>query len=634
MLKVKSAPRLYVPAKVADSLGDNLHSPFLEQTVERVLADADRLVKMKPIAEGEGKTYQQGTRTIDSQLGCLTAAWTLTRKPAYRAAALKHLGNLMTWNHISCEARFNTPPEREMPFCLSYGEHSATIGLMFDLFRRDMTDDEKQVFLDVLDRFYMKEALKCLKNPPWWAFKSWSNWNGVCAGGMGIMAMAFYTDHPGAPKLIPFVEKSLGEYFKSYIENGGGCHEGTGYWNYGMNYAMRYLLSWENSTGKKHPALKIKELATSLHFPLDFTGISFGDNDGWHPSCFFFLLADRLKQRDAALRAATYVMGPNKASLRKRPQSSAKRRKRLGRVANGEFLYAAHVIPTAKEMEKLRLAHEKKPTPVARVYDGMDWAALADDSAFPALRLAARGGSSKVAGHGMLDLLSIRCRVNNELIITDQADGGYMATTFTGRGTDLYGRSPASKSTLFVDGLGCASQVECESTEVVKGKDLLGIRIDGSRIYMPRWKNHFIGRLLLMVERSYWLIIDHVRSPNPAQGHWVESRYHTHCETKLGKNAVSLKGETQQVQMSFAALGGGKIQESRGMPSQPQVPQTTILRWMGTRATPDALLVTAVVPGTKRIGLKLNRTEKTHEIIVKGPGGDERSIRLKAGLKL
>jgi len=111
-----------------------------------------------------------------------------------------------------------------------------------------------------------------------------------------------------------------------------------------------------------------------------------------------------------------------------------------------------------------------------------------------------------VAGHGMLDLLSFKCRVNGQLMITDQVDS-YNAVTFTGRGTDLYTRSAASKSTLFVDGLGCAKDVECEVTEVVKGDGLLGIRIDGSGIFMPYWRRHmFIGRLFLMVENRYWLV--------------------------------------------------------------------------------------------------------------------------------
>jgi hypothetical protein len=624
-LTLHDSPRLYVTAEIAANLKDKLHGPYLKSLAAQVIQDADRLVRLPPLKEGEVGTWQVGTRGIDSRLQCLTSAWVLTRKPSYRKAAIKHLGGLQAWNQISCEARENTPVEPILPFCLSYGELASTTGLMYDLFRPEMTETERQVFMGVFDKFLLKAALNCLTNPPWWANKEWSNWNGVCAGGMGVMALALYNDVPDAQKLIPFVEKSLGEYFKSTIQNGGGCPEGTGYWNYGMTFAMRYLLSWENATGQKHPALEIEEIGQSLFFPVDFTGVTFGDNDGWGPMSFYFMLAKRMNQPSAALRAAAYLLKP----------LDIKKRRPAPFAMGGDLLYAADVIPTTAEMETIRKAHQKKKVPLARVYKGMEWAALADDDAFPVLRMGIRGGSSKIAGHGMIDLLSFRCRVNGELMITDQQDGGYMATTFGKRGAEIYGRSIASKSTLFVDGLGCATDVTCDKTEVVKCKDILGIRIDGSHIYIPRWNNIFIGRLVLMVENAYWLVIDNVFSPNPVDGHWAESRYHTYAADKRGKDWVTLKSGKERMTMTFAALGPAVIQESRGMPSQPSVAPTTIFRWMGAAASHDNLNVVALNPGSHKLGVKVRKdTKGSYVIEVTRPGGRKRLIRLDAGLVL
>lgn len=625
-LSLNPAPRLYVSEGTATHLKDKLHSPFLKNMADQVLKDAGRLTRAKPLEEGSGPSYQSVTRPIDTHLQCLTTAWALTKKPAYRKAAIRHMANLATFNHISCEARVNTPPEKEMPFCLSYGELSQTIGLMYDLFRPAMTSEEQQAFFAVLDKFLMREAVKCLDTPPWWANKEWSNWNGVCAGGMGIMALAFYDDLPDARKLIPFVEKSLGEYFKSFIDNDGGCLEGTGYWNYGLNYAMRYLLSWENATGKKHPALKIKEFKKALYFPLDFTGISFGDNDGWGPTAFYFLLAQRLNQHHAALNAATYL-SENRPSPTRDPKSK--------NATGGELLFAADAIPTAAEIDRLKTEHTAQKVPVARIYQGMDWAALADDEAFPSLRMAVRGGSSAITGHGMIDLLSIRCRVNGELMITDQQDGSYMGTTFTKRGHELYGRSPASKSSLFVDGLGCNTNVSCDTTEIVEAKGLLGIRIDASSIYLPRWKDKRIGRLVLMVENAYWLVVDHVLGAHEVDTHWVESRFHTMAETRKGKNWVRLKSGNQRMTMTFAALGEGVMQESAGMPAQPTVPRTTIFRWMGTTSAQDNLQVAALNPGSGKLRIKLGKEKNgNYTIEVTKPGGTARVIRLTEQLDL
>jgi len=631
-LRLRESPRLWVSPDTALNLRDKLHSPYLQSTAELVIRDADRLVRSRPLKEGSAATYQGVTRPVDSHLQCLTCARVLTREARYRKAAIRHLANLLTFNHISCEANATIPASEELPFCLSYGELSATVGLMFDLFRQEMTDGEQQVFFAVLDKFLMREAVKCLDNPPWWTNKEWSNWNGVCAGGMGIMALAFYDDLPDARKLIPFVEKSLGEYFKSFIKNGGGCHEGTGYWNYGMNCAMRYLLSWENAMGKKHPAFKIRQLGLSLFFPLDFTGITFGDNDGWHPSSFFFLLARRMNRPQAALNAAARLPDRVPPGTGRRKGRDPRRRRY---VNSGDLLYAADAIPTVAEMEKLEKSHRKRKAPVGRVYKGMDWAALADDEAFPGLRMAVRGGSSAIAGHGMVDLLSFRCRVNGELMITDQQDGGYMPTTFTRRGHELHGRSIASKSSLFVDGLGCRENAVCDKTEVVKGQDILGIRIDGSHIYLPRWKDLFIGRLVLLVENAYWLVIDRVSDPEPAARHWMESRFHTLAESRHGKNRASLKSGKERMTMTFAALGDAVMQNALGMPSQPGVKQTTIYRWMSADAYRDNLHVAALTPGSKKLGLAVSREGRgACAIEVTGADGYRRTVRVSPVLKL
>jgi hypothetical protein len=625
-LKLIDSPRLYVSAETVATLKDRLHSPHLQSMAERVMRDANGLVRRAPLKESDVQSgYQSVTRSIDAHLQCLTSAWVLTGEARYRKAALKHLAGLLKFNHISCEANHTIPADVELPFCLSYGELCATIGLMYDLFRPEITPEEQQVFFDVLDRFLMREAVKCLKNPLWWANTVWSNWNGVCAGGMGIMALAFYDDLADARKLIPFVEKSLGEYFKSSIQNGGGCLEGTGYWNYGMNYSMRYLLSWENATGKTHPAFKIKQLGQSLNFPLDFTGVTFGDNDSWHPSCFFFMLAKRMKQPGAAMHAAAYLLNP----LDLKTTRSDKRSE------SGDLLYAADCIPSIADMNALKRAHAKQKAPVARIYKGMDWAALADDEAFPTLRMAVRGGSSEIAGHGMVDLLSFRCRVNGELMITDQQDGGYMDTTFTRRGHEVYGRSAESKSTLFVDGLGCNTNVVCDKTQVVKGEGLLGIRIDGSHIYLPRWKDLFIGRLCLLIDNAYWLVIDRVTGTSVVDTHWAESRFHTLAESTSGTNWVSLKRGKERMMMTFAALGKGSLQTSRGMPSQPHVQATTIYRWMGAAAAHDNLQVAALNPGSKKLGLSVTKEKGNTSVIeVIEPDGKIRRIRLGPTLTL
>ena len=619
LLQLKAHPRLWVPQQTINHLPEKLHTPYMKTAAERIIADADWLVDLKPIAEGEARSHQQGTRTIASHLKCLTSAYVLTREQKYRDAAMKHLANILNWKHISCEANINTPIEDKKFFCLSYGEHCADIALMYDIFRPDITDEEMRIFNDVLDRFYLWQALRAYERHPWWVNKEWSNWNGVCAGGMGMLALAFYDEHPEARKLIPFVEESLGHYFQSYIKNGGGNHEGTGYWNYGMHYAIRYLLSYENATGKKHPAFDIPELGKSLHFPVDFHRITFGDNDGWHPTGMYFMMAKRTNQPDAALRAAAYLMDEVP------PAPPVDQRKRFDRAYSADILYAADAIPSMETMKRLKTERQIKPRPVARVYEGLGWAVMADDSAFPTLRLSARGGSSRITGHGHIDLLSFKCRVNDQTMIEDQK-GGVMRVNFTGRGSDLYSRSAAGKSTLFVDGLGCEENTEVKATEIVEADGLLGIRIDGTGVYMRRWRG-FIGRLFLLVDGKYWLVVD------AAPRHGMESRFHTYAEVEAGDDWALLKKGDEQMMMTFASLGKSVMQRSAGMPSTPRE-QTKIIRWMTAGSARDALHVTALNPGPEKLAVDLSKEDDGFTIQVTGHGSEPRTIQLTRDLKL
>ncbi len=616
-LTLKTHPRLWVPAGTIDNLADKLHTPYMKSAAARIIADADWLVNAEPIAQNEVRTNQQGTRVIASHLQTLTGAYVLTREQKYRDAAMRHLANILNWRHISCEANINTPVERKMFFCLSYGEHAADVALMYDVFRPDITDAERQIFDEVLDRYYLWQALRAYDHNPWWVNKEWSNWNGVCAGGMGMLALALYDDRPEARKLIPFVEASLSHYFQSYIDSGGGNHEGTGYWNYGMHYAVRYLLSYENATGRKHPAFDIPELGKSLHFPVDFHRITFGDNDGWHPTGMYFMMAERTRQPEAALRAAAFLMHEVP------PAPGPEERNRLGRTYLADNLYAADSIPTDETMQRLKAERTANPQAVARVYEGLGWAVIADDSAFPTLRLSARGGSSRIMGHGHLDLLSFKCRINDETMIADQS-GGVGGVNFTGRGQDLYSRSPAAKSTLFVDGLGCGTNVETSSVDVIDGDGLLGVRLDASRIYLPRWRG-FIGRLFLLVDNSYWLVID------TAPGHAMEARFHTYAETETGDDWALLSKGVERMTMTFATLSGGVMQQSWGMPSLPGE-QTRILRWM-SNSSHDSLQVTALNPGTEKLTLEPARGDEGFTIKVTGRD-TTRTIDLTRDLRL
>jgi len=601
-------------------LQEHLANPYVKQEADAVIADANRLVRQKPITWDDitGPVYPISQRAA-SQVENLVGAWALTRDPRFRKAAFKRVEALTGFTHISCEGHKDRPADQEDFFCLTYGWHAVAMGYLHDLFSADLTDEEDAIMMAFLDKHLMKRAERCLESPPWWVNAGWSNWDGVCAGGMGILALSFYDRVPAAKKLIPFVDKSLDAYLRSYITNGGGCPEGTGYYNYGMQFAIPYLNCWESATGRKHPAMKIKELGTSLNFPMDFHRMTFGDNDGWGPTGYHFWLAERMKLPVAALKAASHIsVGANAKPKRKSRMESANR---------GTLLYVADSLPTPKEVEAFRKKHAEKK-PVARVYKGMGWSAIADDDAFPSLRMTVRGNTTAQAGHASQDQFSFKCMVNGEVMISDQHDRP--GVSFTKRGNDVYGRSAASKSGLFVEGLGCDLRMENDTTEVVKGKGITGIRVDGAACYLKRWQNAFIGRLFLLVDGRYWVVVDR----QSAGANCMEARFHTFAESRHGRDWVRLKNGKERMTMSFASFDKAVLQTSAGLPTWPDE-QTTIYRWITSERKNDNVLVTALNPGNKKLGVKLTREPRGSVTIeITEPDQAPRVIRVSKELRL
>lgn len=162
------------------------------------------------------------------------------------------------------------------------------------------------------------------------------------------------------------------------------------------------------------------------------------------------------------------------------PQVKHQRKGRADGAYRGTLLPAADSIPPLPQVAAFEKEHVHKKEPVARVYKGMAWAALADDEALPSLRMTVRGSTTAPAGHASRDQFSFKCMVNGERMIVDQHDRP--GVSFTKRGNDVYGRSSASKSGLFIEGLGCDLKMDADTTEVVKGQDWNGtgnIIIDG-----------------------------------------------------------------------------------------------------------------------------------------------------------
>jgi hypothetical protein len=116
---------------------------------------------------------------------------------------------------------------------------------------------------------------------------------------------------------------------------------------------------------------------------------------------------------------------------------------------------------------------------------------------------------------------------------------------------------------------------ETDSSEVVKSKGITGIRVEGAGCYLKRWQKAFIGRLFLLVDSRYWVVIDR----QSAGANCMDARFHTFAESRSGRDWVRLKRGKERMTMSFASLDKSVLQSSAGMPTWADE-QSTIYRWI------------------------------------------------------
>lgn len=172
--------------------------------------------------------------------------------------------------------------------------------------------------------------------------------------------------------------------------------------------------------------------------------------------------------------------------------------------------------------------------------------------------------------------------------------------------------------------------MKTDTTEVVKGKGLTGIRIHGGDSYLMRWGGAFIGRLFLLVDGKYWVIVDR----QAAGGNCMEARFHTFADSSHGKDWVKLKSGKESMTMTFNSFDKAVVQSSSGMPTYPDE-MSTIYRWITSERKNDNLLVTAMNPGKTKLGITMEREQRgAVSIKISEPGKRARTIRVSKDLRL
>ena len=619
--KLAPHPRLYITTAARANLRKKPATAFAKACGAKLDDDGRYILKhpeLPPMHDGHNAHLLRARAMQTRVVNCL-ACFDSTGNPAFRARVIDSVRMMRDWEYWSWITWREGKSAPDAIYDLSYGENSATLAIAYDWLFDTLTADEKALFVETAQKWTFASARVHAKpGGMWWFGKVDSNWNTVCAGGLGLLCLAMMEDIPDAAALLARADASIRPFYEHLRTTGGAWPEGIGYWNYGMRYGFMYLLSHERATGRKHPVFAIPEVKRTLEFPIDFcpAGVpcSFGDVNQWTPLPIHLAAAERV--------GATAVAGAIRSSLETIYAKKAMESSSWPNCAEWRLFQGVSATRSAR----------RKAEPVARLYKGLDWTLFADDAQAPTRAMTVRGGTTKVP-HGHLDLLSFHCMVGGQSLITSLSPAEYLDTTFSGRRWDIPEMRPDSKNTMLVNGVGITPDSSCSQTQLVRCAAGTGVRLVATEAFGRTYDSpaaHFAGRLILFVRNRYWLVLDRLEAPHAAR---LESRMHTFGTVTEKKDAAILIREGQRLAASWASTRPSVVCTARTAPTTPSAPSATILRWMTSGIHEDVLHATVLSPGAEIRRVSIEEEKGGYRITVCGKDRTDR-IRVNAHLRL
>lgn len=600
-MKLQNHPRLYIDG---DAIARARRLPRLDALKRCAAAVAAAAEDFKGSPDFEWKIATHNAhliraRRMQTRIVTLLTHWLRTGDAQYRDAAIRHVLHMGTWEYWSWITWRENNPDPMAIFDLSYGENSATIAIAYDLLHGELTDLQKQEMQSIARE---RSFLPFLRHTgggrkgkhAWWFYHAYSNWNTVCAGGAGMLALAMVEDVPEASEILRRVERSIKPYMQTLTAYSGAWPEGIGYWNYGMRYAFMYLLSRQNATGRRHPLMQIKGVRETLRFPLDFTprgiGCSFGDVNSWTPLPFHYAVARDLGQPEVTAGLDHHL------SLHLESLCGVSD---TGWPNTAEMLLLHPGTATGKPKARRN---------VLTFYKGQDWGVVADRDFGSALYATVRGGTTDVP-HSHLDLTSYHLVVGDEHMIRSLGNGEYLDTTFSARRWELPEMLPVTKNVMLINGVGIANPSTVVTTPV-KSALAIGFHLDataamgGSRGGVAAV---FAGRTILMLRGRALLVVDRAILPHDGR---IESRFHTFADLAIHEDWVQLTGARQTLAAAFACNVPAAVCTAVHAPTTPGK-GASVVRWAVRTLHTDMIMATLLVPGVGKPSVE----------IVHGPAG-------------
>jgi hypothetical protein len=575
--------------------------PLLRQAAARLAESAEPWVDERalPTDETDHNWHLIRARHAQTRIVSMLVRYGMTGDRRYRNAALDYVRDVAGWEHWSWFEWLDRNAAPNATFDLSYGENATTLALAYDWLAEELTPEERALLVETARTRALIPYLECNGTPGQergGGFRASGNWNTVCNGGAGMLALALSGVAPESARVLELVEDSVRYYFEA-MEEDGAVAEGIGYWSYGHRYGYMYLLSHERATGRRHPLLERPGSRNTFRFPFLFSpnGVAtgFSDSNYFFPERFIYAAAERYEMTEIVAEMDRRITAPLDPGI---PTGDS------WPFDAETLLFHPGATPAVTDW----------PWPRASVQKGVEWGYLCDAWPRPALYVSVRGGTTEMAPwHNHQDLTSLWVVVGDEPLVVNVTEDDYIDTTFSPRRFDLYEMSPAAKNVMFVNGVGLP-RGEVKTQALAPGWE--GILLDATALASVGAPVDLYARAVLMLEGKAILVLDRVIMQHTGLG---EVRYHTRGRLRLGKASAHIQGTAHALHLSFAANVLGHLARSQGLPTSPTRQPDTVLRWLADGKHREIVLATLLSPeGAGRVALDA----AARTVRVSGPG--------------
>ncbi len=532
-------PSIFLKAKDIPALRRKARHPEMKRFYDALLARCEHLLKAEPIrppakaSTAHDRSGRELLRARDAQgrVVSLAMGYLLTEKKAYVDRALAEL-----WCFADVWDSWVDPYHGDRRYYdLMSGEMCMTAGLAYDWLYHAMTDAQRarlrKVTIDRGLKLYLLHT-NLEKHPMrargWWFLCS-HNWNTVCNGGAVVAALALRGEYPSWEEVVCRATSSWMRFFR-YLGPEGGWDEGTGYWRYGMRYAVMGVEALRSVTGRGEDIFNRPGMRRTGFFPIDFNpgglAVSFGDSSSLAADPIMYLLAAKYRQPAFVWYQDTYGRIP-------------------GVKHDGWPVEALALLWRPVDQNWLPRPGETPELHTASAYRGIGWAVFADALPTPSVLCGFKCGNLG-ANHTQLDNNVCNVWAYGKWLAIDLGSGSYTREYFSTKRWSLYEVQTVGHNGVLIGGKGQHPSTRGRLGPLQTGDGFALVAGEAVANYKDPTVTS-AQRTVLFLGKKGIVVIDAVRTRKPAD---LAVLWHGWTEPALDKGRASLRSGDVRLDVS------------------------------------------------------------------------------------